>query len=101
MSAASQTYINVLTPGVSYVAESGTVYPALQLTEPSLTIGLAGSQVVLTWPVTTPAYRLLQNNDLTTTNWVPSTNAVTVVNGTNQVSMAPTGTSMYFLLISP
>jgi len=57
--------------------------------------------VTLFWPVTTTAYRLQQNADLTTANWVSNTIPVNVVNSTNQVTISPATGNLFFRLISP
>jgi hypothetical protein len=73
-----QTYVNVLTPGASYVAVSGTVYPALQLGQPTLYIQATNNNsVVLSWLASYAGYVLEQNPVPGTTNWVLNTNTVT------------------------
>ena len=59
------------------------------------------NSAVLSWPVAMGAYTLLENSSLTTTNWVPATNAVTVTgNLLNQVTIPGTGTNEFFELIN-
>jgi hypothetical protein len=99
---ASQTYVDVLTPGVSDTAASGTVYPTLfAAAPPALGIVPTTNGVTLFWPVTTTIYRLQQNSDLTTTNWVASLIPVNAVNGTNQVTFSPVAGNLFFRLINP
>lgn len=98
----SQTRANILTPGVTYVSVSPTTSPAPpQLDQPSLSMKPANNGVVLLWAVSTPAFRLEQNGDLNTTNWMANTDPVAVINGTNQVTVSPAPGSMFYRLISP
>jgi hypothetical protein len=98
---ASQTYVDVLTPGASYTSASGTVYPTLLSAPPTLSIQPAANGVTLFWPVSTTTYRLQQNADLTTANWVSNSIPINVANGTNQVTISPAVENMFFRLISP
>ena len=101
-SVASQTYVDVLTPGVSYTSSSGTVYPTLlAAARPTLGIQPATNGVTLFWPVTTTTYRLQQIADLTTANWVSNTLPINVVSGTNQVTVSPATGNQFFRLINP
>lgn len=97
----AQIYVDVLTPGATYVASSGTVYPTLLSSPPTLSIQLATNGVVLFWPVSGTTYRLLQNTNLTTSNWIANTNTINVVNGTNQVPVSSASGNMFFRLIYP
>jgi hypothetical protein len=97
----SQTYVDVLTPGASYTSASGTVYPTLLSAPPTLSIQPAANGVTLLWPVSTTVYRLQQNFDLTTANWVSNTVSVSVVNGTNQVTVSPATGNVFFRLTNP
>ena len=101
-SVASQTYVDILTPGVTYTSASGTVYPTLLSTAPpTLGIQPATNGVTLFWPVTTTTYRLQQNANLTTANWVSNTIPINVVNGTNQVTVLPATGNLFFRLTNP
>jgi hypothetical protein len=100
-SVASQTYVDVLTPDASYTSASGTVYPTLLSAPPTLGIQPATTGVTLFWPVTTTTYRLQQNADLTTANWVSNTLPINVVNGTNQVTVSPANGNLFFRLTNP
>ena len=97
----SQIYVDVLTPGASYTSASGTVYPTLLSVPPILGIQGSANGVILFWPVTTPVYRLQQNSDCSTGNWVSNSLPVSVVNGTNQVMVSPALGSLFFRLVSP
>jgi hypothetical protein len=100
-SISSQTYVTILTPGVTYTAASGTVYPSLQNTQaPMLSIAATGNQsVTISWPAAFSNYTLQQNANLSTTNWVSNTSSVSVVNGTNQVAVSPGANQLFFRLI--
>jgi hypothetical protein len=66
---------------------------------PTLAISSATNHVVLAW--TSPAtFRLQQNTNLATTNWVANTNSVSSSGGTNQVTVPAAG-NMFFRLIYP
>ena len=68
---------------------------------PVLSIQPTTSGVVLLWPTSSIIYRLQQNTNLTTTNWVSNTNLINVVNGTNQVTISPAAGNQFFRLINP
>lgn len=68
----------------------------------SLGISRPSNAAVLSWPVAMGAYTLWENSNLTTTNWVPVTNSVTVIsNLLNQVTIPTTGTNEFYELINP
>ena len=54
--------------------------------------------LVLSWPASALGYALEQNSSLATTNWVAATNPVTVVNGLNQVVVAPSAAGVFYRL---
>ena len=66
-----------------------------------LCITLCGGDVVLSWPSPPGGFALLENFDLTTTNWLTITNTPLFTNGQNQVSLWPTNTSEFYLLEYP
>jgi hypothetical protein len=68
---------------------------------PVLSIQPTTNGVVLLWPVSSPAFQLLQNTNLATTNWVSNTNSINVVNGTDQVTISPAAGNQFFRLINP
>jgi len=68
---------------------------------PTLSIQPAANVITLSWPDSGIAFRVLQNADLTTTNWIANTNAISLVNGTNQVAISPDSGSMFFQLVNP
>jgi hypothetical protein len=95
------TYVNVLTPGAGYAADSGTVYPAYQPPAPALSIQAMNNGVVLSWPAISVGYSLQQNSTLGTTNWLPNTNSVGPIDGTNQVIVIPAPGHMFYRLVHP
>jgi hypothetical protein len=99
---ACQTYINVLTSGVTYTTASGVTYPAIG--QPTLYIqgtGPGGTNAIVSWSALYSNYVLQQNPTLGTTNWISNTNTVTTSNGTNQVSVPLGGAAMFFRLAQP
>ena len=79
-------------------APSSEVTP---LSPPLLSIQSTPSGLTLAWQSSGTVFRVLQNADLTTTNWVANTNAVNVVNGTNQVTIPMTSGNLFFRLVNP
>jgi hypothetical protein len=73
----------------------------ISLSLPVLSIQPTTNGVVLLWPVSSPAFQLLQNTNLATTNWVSNTNSINVVNGTDQVTISPAAGNQFFRLINP
>jgi hypothetical protein len=93
-------------PGFSGTTGSGTstITNAPDVTLPSsstLSIQPTTDGVMVLWPSSGTTYRLLQNPDLTTTNWIPNTNTINVVNGTNQVTITSATGNMFFQLVYP
>jgi len=54
--------------------------------------------LVLSWPASALGYALEQNSSLATTSWAAATNPVTVVNGLNQVVVAPSAAGVFYRL---
>jgi hypothetical protein len=54
--------------------------------------------IVFSWPASALGYALEQNSDLATANWVSTPNPVTVVNGQNQVLVAPSTGNLFYRL---
>lgn len=85
-----------------FSAPYGIVWQSTAPTPPVLNIALAGGNVVLSWPATNAVFRVLQNTDLTTSNWVAITNLAGVTNGQNQVALPPAATpGAFFELVNP
>lgn len=57
--------------------------------------------LIFAWPTNEVGLVLQQNNDLGGTNWIPVTNAATVVGTNRSVSVSPLTGSRYFRLIRP
>jgi hypothetical protein len=68
---------------------------------PALSIQPATNGVTLLWPVSAPVYRLQQSTNFANPSWVSNTIPVSVVNGTNQVTIYPSSGSLFFRLINP
>jgi len=67
----------------------------------ALDITLSGGNLVVSWPSPPGGFTLLENSDLTTTDWVTMTNTPVFTNGQNQVSLLPTDASEFYLLEYP
>jgi uncharacterized repeat protein (TIGR03803 family) len=79
----------------------GTVFK-LSVPEPSLTVVLSGTDVVLSWPSWASNLVLQQNPDLLTTNWTTVTNSVATTNLENQVILTPApGVNTFYRLAHP
>jgi len=87
-------------PGFPGATDCGTV-TITNNPPPVLNIQPTADGVALSWPVSESVFRLLQSPDPVTSNWVPNTNAINVVNGINQVTVPRTSGSLYFQLINP
>ncbi len=68
---------------------------------PVLTINASGNQLSITWPLVWTNTLLQQNANLATTNWVPVTNSVNIVNDQFQVTVTPGGAGEFFRLALP
>ncbi|HEY3860999.1 MAG TPA: immunoglobulin domain-containing protein [Verrucomicrobiae bacterium] len=58
----------------------------------------AGQTLVLTWPASAPGLVLQQTDSLSNPNWVNVTAVPALVNGQNQVTVAPTGSAVFYRL---
>jgi hypothetical protein len=75
--------------------------PAAAASAPSLGIQKTTNGVVIGWPASATGFRLQENTDLTTTNWIANSSPTNVVSGTNQVTISPAVGSGFFRLINP
>jgi subtilase family serine protease len=66
---------------------------------PTLTIASSANQVAISWPVIWTNAVLQQSWNLTTIQWTPVTNTVSVVNDMDQVTVTPAGTNDFFRLV--
>jgi hypothetical protein len=67
----------------------------------SLSIQPTNNGVALSWPITGLTFRLFQNANLGTTNWIANTNSVSTNTGVNQVIISPANGSRFFRLVFP
>jgi hypothetical protein len=96
----SKVYVNILTPGAGYTSYSGYVYPQYR---PTLNIRPAISPSVLAllyWPGWATNYVLEECPDILLKNWVTNSLPVSLVNGTNEVTLSATNNAMFFRLMS-
>ncbi len=68
---------------------------------PRLSIQLVTNGVAIAWQDLVGGFRLQQNTDVSTTNWVSNTNSVTVTNGVSEITVSPAVGSAFFRLIRP
>jgi len=97
----SPTY--ALTSDANHIIVANFVAAAITTpSQPSLSLAVASPGVlILSWPTNATNFSLQQNPDLSPTNWVGVTNAVTVVGEQNQVMIQTTGAQGFFRLKSP
>ncbi len=89
------TYINVLTAGAGYSAESGAIYPA----RPALTFQFIDHIPVLSWPLEAAGYTLQEQPMADAAAWTDCPNSVTPVGQNFQVTLSPGDTNHFFRLI--
>jgi uncharacterized repeat protein (TIGR03803 family) len=77
----------------------GTVF-RLTVPQPTLSIALSATGVVLSWPSWASDLLLQQTSDLATANWTAVTNSPTVTNLQNQVFLAPVPAANTFYRLS-
>ena len=80
---------------------SSTIIYDYTPTSPLLLVETLTNGAKLCWQASPAVFRLQQNVDLNTTNWVFVTNSINLVTGTNQVLVTPISGRMYFRLINP
>jgi hypothetical protein len=70
---------------------------------PGLNIAPANTNLAVSWIVPSTNFRLQQNLDLTTTNWMDVTNApvLNLTNLHNEVILSPAGSSGFYRLKTP
>jgi hypothetical protein len=102
-SVTAKVYVDVLTPGAGYQTQSDTLYPTLiPPPPPLLSIQSAGNQsVVISWLANYTNCVLMQSQSLAPANWVLTTNNISAVNGTNQVTINSATDTMFFQLGHP
>ena len=94
--------IDPATGNVTDIGASVTHLDAIAFVHrPRLSILMMTNSVVVAWQAWESSFRLQQNTNLNTTNWVFNTSSVTVANGMRQVLITPVAGSTFFRLISP
>ena len=94
--------IDPATGNVTDIGASVTHLDAIAFVpRPRLSILMMTNSVVVAWQAWESSFRLQQNTNLNTTNWVFNTSSVTVANGMRQVMITPVVGSAFFRLISP
>jgi hypothetical protein len=79
------------------VALNGPIYAAT-VTPPLLSASRTGSNLALGWSNSVFSFQLQQNFGLSSNGWTAVTNAVTLTNGKNQVSVATTNHQTFYRL---
>ncbi len=67
----------------------------------ALAITFFSTNLVLSWASPPADFELQQNSDLTTTNWIATTNTPAVANEQNQVILSPSFSSQFYRLKYP
>lgn len=76
--------------------------PPAPVVRPVLGISASGANILLAWTTNAAGFRLEATSQLTTnTAWLTITNAVSVENGTNVVTLATAVTKQFFRLANP
>jgi hypothetical protein len=78
----------------------GGIYVSQIPAQPFLNEMASGSNLTLFWPLPSTGFVLQKSGDLTSTNWSAVTNAVTVSNVWNQVTISPPATGNAFYRLS-
>ncbi len=89
--------------GTNIFAVTNLASPLFEVSLPPAAMGitLSGANLVLSWPSPPGSFALLQNANLTTTNWTTITNMPAFANGQNQVILSPTNSSEFYRLEYP
>ena len=80
------------------VLTNATIFP---ITPPVLGMRLSSHDLVFSWPTNGPVFTLQQCDSCDSTNWMDMTNAITLVEGKNQVILSPMNGNSFFRLKSP
>jgi hypothetical protein len=89
-------YRNVGNDNDSFIDDN--VLTVATLPGPVLSIFPAGPNVIVAWPVTTPAYGAESTTTLSSPAWTGVTNIATVIGGTNYITNASGGVSCFYRL---
>jgi len=66
-----------------------------------LSTGHSGGNVLLSWPAAVGGYVLQQVGNVTSTNWLNATNAVSIVGQSNEVTVTVSTNQQYYRLVLP
>jgi hypothetical protein len=108
--AAGTTHLVTIDPSTGTVTDIGAsvthldaiaFQPGSAAPPPALSIQKTNNGVVIGWPTSATGFRLQENTDLNTTNWVANSSPTNSVNGTNQVTISPATGNGFFRLINP
>jgi hypothetical protein len=91
---------NVTTIGSTPLRIDGIAFRPTPVPAP-LSIQSTANGVVISWPASAIGFRLQENTNLNTTNWVANTNSIAVTNGTDRVTVTPAVGTRFFRLINP
>ena len=86
--------------GVSVNSLDAIAFSPVAPATPSLAIVKSGNDVVVSWPDAS-GFRLESKTDLGSASWSTNTPAPVLSNGTNSVSIAPSGTAEFYRLQKP
>ena len=107
MNLATPTYLvtidpfgDVTTIGTSVANIDGIAFRP-SAARPSLSIQATGTNVTVAWPTSATGFRLQQNTNLLSTNWISSPGPTNVVGTNNEVTITPARGDLYFRLITP
>ena len=99
------THLVMIDPGTGNVTDIGASVTHLDAIAfrplPSLSVRSVTNSVLVSWQSWASSFRLQENTNLATTNWVSNTNHVSVTGNVSQVTVSPVGGSKFFRLISP
>jgi hypothetical protein len=98
LNSAGQCNIPTGLNNVATIAARGNHSMVLIDDMPTLKIGAAAGQVVLSWPGLPSGFSLRQSSDLSSGNWLPVTNTPTISNGQSTLTL-PAGDKMFYRLV--
>jgi len=99
-SGSSASWPNGLGPSPSDLVVITNFVRCVRNVAPNLVAGKSGSNLIVAWP-NTSSYTLLQNTNLSSTNWTASSFTVTNNNFTNRIAIPAAAGNLFFRLTSP
>ncbi len=85
-----------------FLVDNVTVSASEAPQRPTLKILLKGpSSVLISWPAPSPGFVLEETEQIVSSNWIHSTNLVSVVAGENQAMIAPAEGNRFYRLVHP